>query len=112
MAPLYHRMLVAFETGDIEAARRLQSQAIQIIAIMSRRGGLAAGKAMMKMLGLDCGPVRAPLQNLPLEALESLARELERAGFPSLVTKSALPSKSESVRQAAATGVTKMGSTK
>jgi dihydrodipicolinate synthase/N-acetylneuraminate lyase len=49
---------------------------------MNRRGGLAAGKAMMKMIGCDCGPVRAPLQNPSSEAVESLTRELKAAGFP------------------------------
>jgi N-acetylneuraminate lyase len=84
MAPLYHRVIEAFNAGDLETARAVQFQAIQIISVMSRRGGLAAGKAMMKLIGIDCGPVRAPLQNLSPEALESLARELKAAGFPLL----------------------------
>jgi len=82
MAPLYHRVIEAFNAGDLETARKFQSQAIQIIAVMNRRGGLAAGKAMMKMIGYDSGPVRAPLQNLSPEALESLTRELKAVGFP------------------------------
>jgi N-acetylneuraminate lyase len=82
MAPLYHRVMEAFNAGDLETARKFQTQAIQIIAVMNRRGGLAAGKSMMKMIGLDCGPVRAPLQNLSPEALESLTRELKAVGFP------------------------------
>lgn len=82
MAPLYHRLISAFNAGDLERARQFQHQAIQIIAIMNQHGGLTAGKAMMKMIGLDCGPVRAPLQNLSSEALESLTRELKAAGFP------------------------------
>jgi N-acetylneuraminate lyase len=92
MAPLYLQLIKAFEAGQLETARRLQSQAIQIIAVMSRRGGLAAGKAMMKMVGLDCGPVRAPLQNLSREALESLTRELDYVGFPSVATLAGAPS--------------------
>jgi len=86
MAPIYHQVIKAFRAGDLETARRFQSQAIEIIAVMSRRGGLPAGKAMMKMIGLDCGPVRAPLQNLSPEALGLLARELDHVGFPSLAT--------------------------
>ena len=82
MAPLYHRVIEAFNAGDLETARKFQTQAIQIIAVMNRRGGLAAGKAMMKMIGYDCGPVRAPLQTLSPEALESLTRELKAVGFP------------------------------
>lgn len=82
MAPIYHRVMEAFNANDLETARSLQLMAIQIIAVMNRRGGLAAGKAMMKMIGYDCGPVRAPLQNLSPEALESLTRELKAVGFP------------------------------
>jgi N-acetylneuraminate lyase len=90
MAPLYHRVMEAFNAGDLETARKFQSQAIQIITIMNRRGGLAAGKSMMKMVGHDCGPVRAPLQNLSPEALESLTRELKAAGFPLATAETAL----------------------
>jgi len=87
MAPVYHRVIEAFKAGDLEAARSFQFLAIQIIAVMNRRGGLTAGKAMMKMIGLDCGPVRGPLQNLSLEAVESLARELKAVGFPVSTTR-------------------------
>jgi N-acetylneuraminate lyase len=82
MAPLYHRLMEAFNAGDLETARQHQSAAIRIIALMSARGGLPAGKAMMKMTGLDCGPVRPPLAALPAEAVESFTRELKSAGFP------------------------------
>lgn len=91
MPGIYHGLLKAFAAGDLETARQFQMQAIQVIAIMSRRGGLAAGKAMMKLIGLDCGPVRAPLQNLSAEAFESLARELERVGFPAPESRAASP---------------------
>jgi N-acetylneuraminate lyase len=82
MAPIYHGVMEAFQAGDIESARRFQLQAIRIIAAMSQRGGLPAGKAMMKMVGLDCGPVRAPLTNLSAETLTSFTRELGAVGFP------------------------------
>lgn len=97
MASIYHRMIEAFNNGDLENARRLQLTAIQIIAVMSRRGGLSAGKAMMKMVGLDCGPVRAPLQNLSPESLESLREELKRVGFPSLTSNAGAPTKSRAL---------------
>jgi N-acetylneuraminate lyase len=87
MAGIYHKMIEAFKRGDIENARRFQLTAIQIIAVMSRHGGLAAGKAIMKMIGLDCGSVRAPLQKLSTDALQSLTRELEQVGFPPPTSK-------------------------
>lgn len=82
MAPIYNQVIAAFNAGDLETARRCQSDSIRIIAAMSRRGGLPAGKAMMKLIGLDCGPVRPPLQNLSAETFAAFTRELEQAGFP------------------------------
>ena len=75
-------LLDAFNAGELETARRLQSLAIEIIAVMARHGGLAAGKQMMRMIGFDCGPVRAPLQNLAEGATSSLESDLNRVGFP------------------------------
>src|SRR5258708_4449348 len=34
MAPIYHRVIEAFNAGDIEVAREFQSRAIQIISVM------------------------------------------------------------------------------
>jgi N-acetylneuraminate lyase len=88
MAPVYHQVIQAFNAGDLESARRFQSLAIRIIAVMSRRGGLPAAKAMMKMIGLDCGPVRPPLTNPSAETVETFTHELEQAGFPGSFVKS------------------------
>jgi N-acetylneuraminate lyase len=86
MAPFYVRVVEAFKANDLETARRFQAQAVEVIAIMSRYGGLPAGKAMMKLVGVDCGPMRSPLQNLSPEAFQSLKRELEQVGFPGDLT--------------------------
>jgi N-acetylneuraminate lyase len=88
MAPLYHQLRAAFERGDLETARRHQFTAMHIITVMNRHGGLPAGKAMMGMVGIDCGPVRPPLRNLSPGELEALRRELQQTGFPLPVMKS------------------------
>jgi N-acetylneuraminate lyase len=82
MAPVYHRVIEAFNANNLEAARKFQAEAVNIIAVFIRHGPMPAGKAMMKMIGLDCGPVRAPLQNLSPATVELLAGELKAAGFP------------------------------
>jgi N-acetylneuraminate lyase len=87
MAPIYRKVMESFATGDMSEARRWQNLSIQIIAVMARHGGLPAGKAMMKIIGLDCGPVRPPLKNLSANELESLQQELERVGFPNQIPK-------------------------
>jgi len=82
MAPLYQQLLAAFNQGDWITARLFQQRAIEIIAVMNGCGGLPAGKAMMKLLGIDCGPVRPPLRNPSPEDCQRLTRELKNVGFP------------------------------
>ena len=100
MAPVYHRVIEAFSAGDLAAARRWQALAIQIISVMARHGGLPAGKAMMTLIGLDCGPVRPPLRTLSPDEYRSLRGELEQVGFP-LPAGATLPSGDHSVQLAA-----------
>lgn len=85
MAPVYHKVTEAFKAGDMESARQWQVLSIHIIAVMARHGGLPAGKAMMKMLGLDCGPMRPPMKNLTTEQYAALERDLALVGFPARV---------------------------
>lgn len=85
MAPIYLKIMEAFRAGDLAAARQWQMLSIEIIAIMVRHGGLPAGKAMMNLIGLDCGPVRAPLKTLTGQQQDSLRKELESVGFPARV---------------------------
>jgi N-acetylneuraminate lyase len=80
-APLYHRIIDAFNRGDLEAARRDQSRAMDFIEVLGRHGGLSAGKSAMKLIGVDCGPVRLPLRPLTDKDEKSLRDELERVGF-------------------------------
>jgi len=42
---------------------------------------LVAGKSIMRMIGLDCGPVRLPLRNLSDAQQDALRGELEKTGF-------------------------------
>lgn len=80
-APLYHRVIAAYNAGDMAAARRHQTEANRFISIMVRHGGLPAGKAIMGMAGVECGPVRLPLQALSPAQTGKLRAELEEAGF-------------------------------
>ncbi len=80
-APLYLRIIEAFKRGDLEAARKDQMRAIDFIGVLDRHGGLAAGKAAMKLIGLDCGPVRLPLRALTERDEQSLREGLQKIGF-------------------------------
>jgi N-acetylneuraminate lyase len=65
-APLYTRIIQAFDAGDLDTARSLQRRSMEMIRTIQGSQGsfLAASKALMAGLGVDCGPARPPLQNI------------------------------------------------
>ncbi len=73
-APLYLRLLEAFERGDLKAARREQRKSVELVKAIVDRGVLRAGKAIMTLLGIDCGPVRPPVQTVDAEELTEIYR--------------------------------------
>ena len=80
-APVYHRVIAAFERGDLKAARDAQFQSVQLIALLASRGYMGAAKATMKMLGVDVGPARLPNGSLTGEQQATLRGDLEKLGF-------------------------------
>lgn len=81
MAPIFHRMIAAYSAGRMGEARNHQLEAQRYIQIMSAHGGLSAGKAIMGMVGLGCGPMRLPLATLGPRQVDTLREDLARAGF-------------------------------
>ncbi|HZZ79494.1 MAG TPA: dihydrodipicolinate synthase family protein [Gemmataceae bacterium] len=61
-APLYQRLIDAFNRGDFDTARRAQLQSVRMIRTLQEFGFSRASKAMMGLMGIDCGPVRLPLK--------------------------------------------------
>jgi N-acetylneuraminate lyase len=74
--PHYQRLIRAFESGDIATARAAQLRATELVKTLGAFGFMPASKAVMAMLGVDCGPVRAPLRNLSSGQLAALADKL------------------------------------
>jgi len=66
---------------------------------MARHGGLPAGKAIMAMQGLDCGPVRPPLKNILPDELESFREDLAKVGFPERIPSMQSNGKPISIRK-------------
>jgi len=79
-ALLYRRLIDAFDREDLREARACQSRAVAMIRLLLRHGGLPAFKAIMKWLGLDCGPVRPPLLPPDVEDLAQIKRGLDALG--------------------------------
>jgi N-acetylneuraminate lyase len=80
-APLYVKIIDAFERGDLEAAQKYQYLSVQSVRHFFRFRGLPAIKASMRMIGMDCGPIRLPLQTLSAEEYRELEKSLTEIGF-------------------------------
>jgi N-acetylneuraminate lyase len=80
-APLFVNLIRAFNEGDMLTARAEQARARDFISVLHRRGGLSAGKSVMKLIGVDCGPVRLPLRQLTESQEAALRTDLEAIGF-------------------------------
>jgi len=80
-APVYQRLIRAFEAGDLAAAREEQWKSVQLIKALASVGYLGAAKALMGWLGVEVGPARLPNGNPSAEQLKALRAGLERMGF-------------------------------
>lgn len=86
-APLYHKLMDAFTKGDFKKAGYLQQDSINMIRLLAKYGGIATGKAYMKLIGLDCGDFRLPVKNMQVDAFERFKKEAEEVGFPNFCSK-------------------------
>ncbi|WP_339734237.1 dihydrodipicolinate synthase family protein [uncultured Gimesia sp.] len=80
-APLYQRIIDAFEIGDMAEARREQAQAISMISTVKQYPFHPAMKAVLEMQGFDMGDCRLPQGRLTDEEISRLRSELEAIGF-------------------------------
>ncbi len=80
-APIYLRMIAAFQRGDLATAREEQFRGVRLIQLFAGLGYMAAAKAAMGFLGVDVGPARLPNANLSSAQMSKLRNDLETMGF-------------------------------
>ena len=80
-APLYYDLIDAYNTGDLAKAQFLQQQSIDMIRLLGKYGGIATGKAFMKLINLDCGDFLLPVKNMNSAEFESFKKETAQLGF-------------------------------
>jgi N-acetylneuraminate lyase len=80
-APLYLRIMAAFDRGDHVAARSDQTTSVAMVRLLASFGYLAASKYVMSLKGVDCGPVRLPLRNLDNVSKAAIASGMEQLGL-------------------------------
>jgi N-acetylneuraminate lyase len=80
---LYYDMISAFNRNDLRTANELQQKSIDMIRLLGKYGGIATGKAYMKLVGLDCGEFRLPVKNMSAEQFEAFKKDTEQLNFSS-----------------------------
>ena len=80
-APVYHQIIKAFEGGRLDEARMWQVRSVEMIRRILSAGGLAAQKAVMQLIGQDCGPPRLPLTPLGKDEIEQMSSRLREIGY-------------------------------
>ncbi|HSV11169.1 MAG TPA: dihydrodipicolinate synthase family protein [Hanamia sp.] len=82
-APLYYDLIDAFKSNDLKKAQSLQQQSIDMIYLLGKYGGIATGKAYMKVVGVDCGEFRLPVKNMNGEQFELFKKDVNQLNFSS-----------------------------
>lgn len=86
-APLYMALIEAYNNNNLESARALQQQSIDMIRLLGKYGGIATGKAYMKKMGMDCGEFRLPISNMSDAQFELFSRDVDALGFSAYASK-------------------------
>ncbi len=82
MAPVYLRIIEAFHNGDLATARKWQSRSHQLVWILQHAAnGIAYGKAILNVCGVNVGYSRMPLPTYTPEDQIRLRASLDAIGF-------------------------------
>ncbi|GAK88062.1 N-acetylneuraminate lyase [Vibrio ponticus] len=80
-APLYLKIIEAFNKGDQATVTSLMDNVIAIIRVLVEYGGVAAGKAAMQLHGIDAGNPRTPIRSLTEAQKADVVAKMRDAGF-------------------------------
>lgn len=75
-APLYYRLITAFDQGNFPLARELQMASINMISLLGKYGGISTGKSYMKYIGFDFGKFRLPVKNMSNEDYKRFSEDV------------------------------------
>ena len=79
---IYQNVIDALEAGDLKAAKKWQYEAVRIVDVLiAHGGGVRAGKAFMKLAGVDCGQCRYPIGPVSDEEMKCIEEELRKTLF-------------------------------
>jgi 4-hydroxy-tetrahydrodipicolinate synthase len=73
-------MITAFDAGEVGVAREFHVSTLSLIRTFSMTGGVAFGKAALRLIGLDAGEPRLPQIAADPEQVAAIAAALVEAG--------------------------------
>jgi 4-hydroxy-tetrahydrodipicolinate synthase len=82
-------MLDAYEKGDTSTARTNHRGMLPVYRAFARVGGVAFGKAALRLRGFDVGDPRLPIVAATEEQVTAMAADLAQAGVPLADSKAA-----------------------
>ena len=80
-APIYDNVRKALNKGDFKGAQLWQKRALEMITAMFETCGRSSLKVMMQMVGIDCGPVRRPIDPASPDQIIALKKRLDKMGW-------------------------------
>lgn len=86
-APLYYDLIDAFAQNNLAKAQELQQLSIDMIRLLGKYGGIATGKAYMKLIGVNCGEFRLPVKNMTETQFELFKHDTDQLNFSSFCSK-------------------------
>ena len=68
--------------NDVETARAWQMKSIRTVEVIIKYGGgVRGGKAIMKLIGIDCGSCRLQIKPFSVEEYDKLKGDLDAINF-------------------------------
>jgi N-acetylneuraminate lyase len=81
---IYQNVIAEFEKGNLKGARQWQRKS-QLMVTLLQKYASSTSKDLMKLAGVDCGPVRLPCTNNSPTQLEELEKDLDRLELRALL---------------------------
>lgn len=79
---VYLNIIKAMKEGNLVSAQAWQIQSIEVVKVIIKYGGgVRGGKAIMNLIGIECGECRSPIAPLQKEEYDCLRKDLEKIGF-------------------------------
>ena len=74
---VYNEIFSSMKVNDVKRAREFQLKSIKVVEVIIKYGGgVRGGKAIMKLIGIDCGECRSPLSKFTDHEYAELRKDL------------------------------------